>query len=80
MTGKIVPAGNIPIDNGFMECDTVDECFFSGHTEHFKKFPFDEVTCDGWHLYAAEACLQTKSNYVLGGGHIFICEAELMHL
>ena len=31
LTGKIVPAGNIPIDNGFMECDTVGMFFLRSY-------------------------------------------------
>ena len=61
-----------------MECDTVDECFFGGHTEHFKEYRFDEEVCDDWHLYAAESCLKTKSKDV--NGRVFACEVELIHL
>ena len=60
-------AGSNRVVNGFMEGDTLDECFFAGHAKHFLEYPFDEIICDNWHLYAAEACLRTKSNYVQGG-------------
>ena len=66
--GKLYPAGKHHLTSEIMEVDTVDECFFGGHTEHFREYPFDEVTCDNWHLYAAEACLRIKSNDVQGGG------------
>ena len=67
-SGEIGFAGSNRVEGGLMECDTVDECFFGGFTEHFKEFPFNEKICNNWHLYAVEACLQTKSNYVKGGG------------
>lgn len=41
-TGELVPAGRHKIESDIMECDTVDECFFGGRTEHFRDFPFDE--------------------------------------
>ena len=66
-TGEFVLAGKNRICPEVMEGDTVDECFFGGHTEHFRQYPFDEILCDGWHLYAAEACLRTKSNNATGG-------------
>ena len=68
LTGELKPAGDYEVEDGFMEADTLDECFFGGHAEHFMRNPFDEVVCSGWHLYAAEACLRTKSNNVGGGG------------
>lgn len=80
MTGELRSAGKHQFSGGIMECDTVDECFFGGRTEHFRENPFDEVVCDDWHLYAAEACLNTKSNYVRGGGHAYICDINLVHL
>ena len=67
-TGKIIPAGRHRLEGDMMICDTVDECFFGGYTEHFKTKPFNEHICNGWHLYAAEACLNTKSNILVGGG------------
>ena len=60
-TGKLINVGNCVILNNFMQCDTLDECFFGGYSEHFKANPFDEKICDNWHLYAVDACLYTKS-------------------
>ena len=70
-SGEIGFAGNIRLEGDFMECDTLDECFFGGHTEHFRSFPFNERLCYNWHLYAVEACLNTKSNYLCTGGGAF---------
>ena len=59
-TGKLVKVGT-HIPDGMMECNTLDEYFFGGHSEHFEAFPFNEDICNGWHLYAVEACLKTQS-------------------
>lgn len=67
-TGEIISAGVRRMDSDMMECDTVDECFFGGYTEHFRDEPFNETICNSWHFYAAEACLKTKSNILTGGG------------
>ncbi|MBQ3448053.1 MAG: hypothetical protein IJG37_10460 [Synergistaceae bacterium] len=74
---EISYAGSRRVEGGMMECDTVDECFFGGHTEHFREYPFDAEICDNWHLYAVEACLRTKSS---GAGKIFVCDTPLIHL
>ena len=81
-TGELIPAGELPSDNGMTECFTLDECFFGGHTEHFKAFPFNERICNGWHLYAAEACLRTQSVRNTAGGEagkVYACDVPLIH-
>ena len=78
-TGSLSWAGSEHLSADMEECNTVDECFFGGHTEHFRQYPFDENVCNGWHLYAVEACLRTQSNYGLGGGHIWVCDVPLTH-
>ena len=40
------------------ECYTLDECLIACHKSCMSKLSFDEVTCDGWHLYGADLCLQ----------------------
>ncbi len=62
--------------NGLMEVQTLDECFFGGESAHFKKNPFDESLCDGWHLYAAEQCLKNIKN----GRKVYACDTPLIHL
>ena len=64
-------------ESGMTECDTLDECFFGGYTEHFRNYPFDEIVCNNWHLYAAEECLRTKS---LNIGKVYACDVPLIHL
>ena len=39
---------------------TLDECLIACHRNCFKKIRFDEVLCDGWHLYGADLCLQAQ--------------------
>jgi hypothetical protein len=40
---------------------TVDECLVIIPKSVFKIMQFDEVTCDGWHLYAADYCLSVAA-------------------
>ncbi len=60
-SGKLGYAGQNRVEGDMEEFDTVDECFFGGYTEHFREYPFDEVVCNNWHLYAVDACLTAKS-------------------
>lgn len=76
-TGEFVHGTSSFPECGMMECDTLDECFFGGYAQHFRDNPFDEITCDNWHLYAAEECLRTKS---LCGGSVYVCDVHLLHL
>ena len=71
---KMKKAGNI---NAFdlEKCDTVDECFFGGTTECFKKYPFNEELCNDWHLYSVERCLSAISR----GNSVYTCNIPLIH-
>lgn len=60
---------------GMRLCDTVDECFFGGTSECFRRYPFDEKLCDNWHLYAVERCLNAR---VLGA-KAYVCGISLIH-
>jgi len=60
---------------GLQEFDNVDECFFGGTIEGFRKYPFDEEICDDWHLYAVERCLNGKVN----GHKVYACDIPLIH-
>lgn len=71
---SLYPAGK-KIPEGLTECDTLDECLFGGYTSFFIKNPFDEKLCNGWHLYCADRCLDTKSR----GNHVYICGVKLIH-
>ena len=74
-TGKLLYAGLLYVE-GMMSCDTLDECFFGGYSEHFLKHPFDEKLCNNWHLYAVERCLNTK----VEGNSVYVCDVFLFHL
>ena len=75
-TGEIIHAGTFILEDTMIECDTIDECFFGGYTEHFRTNPFNESLCNNWHFYAAESCLNTKRNH----NHVYICDSRLVHL
>ncbi|MBQ9527405.1 MAG: hypothetical protein IJR68_07320, partial [Fretibacterium sp.] len=80
-TGKLHLAGAAYVE-GMIPCDTLDECFFGGYTEHFLKHPFDEKLCDSWHLYAVERCLNTKVEGRKEGKEnaVYVCDVLLFHL
>ena len=40
---------------------TLDECLIACHSSCMAKIAFDEKTCDGWHLYGADLCLQAQA-------------------
>ena len=61
---------------GIEKCDTVDECFFGGYTECFRKYPFSESMCDGWHMYAVERCLAALER----DDNVFVVDADLTHI
>lgn len=50
------PAGDYPIQS-YQEVDTLDECLFAMRREVFDDLQFDEVVCNGWHLYVVDYCL-----------------------
>ena len=77
-TGELVPAGKFPSGCDLAECFTLDECFFGGHTEHFKAYPFNADICSGWHLYAVEACLKTQT-INMNAGRVYSCDIPLIH-
>lgn len=72
--GELAAAGEQAF-SGMRACDSLDECFFGGHTAHFKKNPFDEKLCDNWHLYGVERCLHTRWH----GGNVYVCDVALIH-
>jgi hypothetical protein len=43
-----------------IEVQTIDECVILTSKKLFNDIKFDEVTCDDWHLYAADYCLTVK--------------------
>lgn len=71
---RLEKAGEIDF-SGMQTCDSVDECFFGGHTVFFREHPFDEKLCDNWHLYAVERCLHTRTK----GNMVYVCDLPLLH-
>lgn len=67
-------AGGRHLD-GIAKCDVIDECFFGGKTQTFIEYPFDEILCDNWHLYAVDRCLNNR----LHGGNVYVCAIDLIH-
>ena len=61
--------------SGMAGCETVDECFFGGHTDFFLHHPFDEKLCDNWHLYGVERCMYTRAK----GNKVYVCDIPLIH-
>lgn len=75
-TGELFWPSKYRVDGGIMECDTLDECFFGGYTQHFRDYPFDAETCDNWHLYAAEACMKANTK---AHARIWVCSTDIIH-
>lgn len=71
---NLVCAGEVEFE-GLLVCDTVDECFFGGRTETFRKEPLAEKLCDNWHLYAVERCLRARVH----GNKVWVCDLPLLH-
>jgi hypothetical protein len=55
---------------------TVDECCAIIPREVFKKRPFDEVSCNNWHLYVVEYCLHIKTL----GLEVYVLPQDLYHV
>lgn len=49
----------------FKVYETLDECCIAMSGETWSKLRFNEVLCDGWHLYAVELCLRAQNAGVL---------------
>lgn len=58
----------IPVRVGYFEISkpikvqTLDECLISIPRTVFSRFPFDEGTCDNWHLYGVDLSLTVLEN------------------
>ncbi len=67
--------GIFPPD-GPIEVQTVDECLAIVPRRVFKENPFNEETCQGWHLYLADYCLSLKTK----GYHVYVVPQPSYHL
>lgn len=61
--------------NNYKEVQTLDECLFGGYTECFKKYPFNEELCDGFHLYAVDRSLSA----LVRGSKVYVVPIDLIH-
>lgn len=59
-----------------IEVFTIDELLIVGKAKIFKDIMFDEKTCDDWHLYVADFCLQC---HIKGYG-VKVLGCDLIHL
>ena len=57
------------------QVDTVDECLFVIKKDLYKKITFDNLICEGWHLYAVEYSLLMRKN----GQKVIVIPIELYH-
>ena len=55
---------------------TLDECLIAAHRNVFERIRFDEKTCNGWHLYAADFCLQCLLNDI----KVKVIDTNILHL
>ena len=58
------------------EVFTLDECLICASRSLFAQLKFDEETCNGWHLYAAELCMQCH----VKGLCVKVFDADIVHL
>ncbi len=54
---------------------TIDELLIAGKSKTIKKVKFDEVTCNGWHLYVVDLCLSAARF----GISCFVLPLDLYH-
>lgn len=58
------------------EVFTLDECLIACNKKVVDKIQFDPISCSGWHLYAADFCI----NGILNGFSVKVIDADLLHL
>ncbi len=67
-------AGTNTVDK-LTQVETIDECFFCISKKTWKTTGFNETLCDGWHLYAAEMCLNVRKN----NGIVYVGALRIYH-
>lgn len=58
-----------------IEVDTLDECLIAMRRTKYAELQFDEHTCNSWHCYAVDICLENK----LKGGKNVVLPLEICH-
>lgn len=61
---------------GFKKVESLDECCFGFKRSFWEKYPFDEIACNKWDLYAVDMCLEAYRN---NGGAYVISISSLHH-
>jgi len=56
--------------------ETVDECCIGMRRETWQQYRFNEVLCNGWHLYSVELCIRVRRD----GGLIVCGNFPIEHL
>jgi len=57
------------------EVQTLDECLIITPKEVFNRIKFDETTCNDWHLYAVDYCLEVQEK----GYRVFVLPFPCYH-
>lgn len=57
-------------------CETLDECCVAVTKATWEKIKFNEVLCDGWHLYVVEFCIRLRRI----GGQVLSGAFDIVHL
>ena len=68
--------GNKGFQHEFSEVESIDEFIIIMHKEAFKRHPFDEKVCNGWHFYVIEQCLNAKVHK----HKVFVINTDVHHL
>lgn len=55
---------------------SLDECLFALGSKVLEKATFDDKTCDSWHFYAVDLCLQAKLESIPS----YVTPANVLHL
>lgn len=58
-----------------MEMSCVDEGFFGMRRGTWELHSFNEILCDGWHLYCVEQCLYSRKN----GKKVYVYPIQIHH-
>jgi len=58
-----------------LSVQTLDECFVVIPKDIFRLFKFDPITCQNWHLYVVDYCLNIKRN----NNDVYVIPIDLYH-
>lgn len=64
-----------PANGQVMPVVALDECMFAMTKKRWAELRFDEETCDNWHFYGADICIENR----LHGGCNYLVPLEVCH-